>query len=401
MAALPDPELVRVADSGEAARLRVLADYLDGQPETTRHLAGLCEIAALVCDVPVATVNLIGAQVSHQLAAYGPAGGSCSRGDSMCALAIAAGEDLAVADASRDPRFATNPWVDGRLGQVRCYAASPVRTPAGHLLGSISVSDEVPRELSAHRLSVLAKVARQVEDVLELHLRGKRLERSVAELQRSHGQLAAFAGELSHDLKTPLTATIGFAELLEELPAVATDATALAFAQRCSTSSKRMLTMIDEMLAYASFGGALNRCAVPLDDVMAEVVGDLGAAAAVAEISWSGVDVVADRAQLRVLLQNLVDNAARYGRPGPRTHVEVRSIATADGVEIVVADNGTGIPANRRADVLVPLTRLRRDIPGTGLGLAICAQIASAHGGTLDIGATPGGGTTVTVRLPR
>ena len=76
------------------------------------------------------------------------------------------------------------------------------------------------------------------------------------------------------------------------------------------------------------------------------------------------------------------------------------AVATPIGTELVVTDNGSGIPADRRDEVLAPLARVRTDVPGTGLGLATCARIVAAHGGSLHLSDSPGGGTTVTVLFP-
>jgi signal transduction histidine kinase len=67
-----------------------------------------------------------------------------------------------------------------------------------------------------------------------------------------------------------------------------------------------------------------------------------------------------------------------------------------------VTDNGKGIPVEEQSRVTEPLVRLHRDSdhPGSGLGLATCVRIADAHGGHLKVSASPGGGTTVSIRLP-
>jgi signal transduction histidine kinase len=383
----------------EAARLRAVADYLDVGPKTQRDLTALCEIAALVCGVPTASVELIDADTQYELACFGDEPGICTSEESMCAVTIATGGDVIIADASLDVRYADNPWVDGRLGAVRFYAASLLRSPAGHILGTLCVYHDEPRALSPHLHGVLAKVAEQAADVLELELQTTRLEQTLAELERSHAQLAAFAGQISHDLKTPLTSTIGFAELLAELPAVAADETAAAYVARCMSSGRRMLVMIDEMLAYARIGGTLNRREVDLGEVMAAVLSDLGPAAGTVEVSWAGGPVRADPAQLRALLQNLVGNAAAYRRLDVSSTVSV-TVQQVDGAtELTVADNGTTIPPELRSEAVTPLRRLRRDLPGSGLGLAICTRIAEAHGGSLRLAETPGGGTTVVVSL--
>ena len=85
-----------------------------------------------------------------------------------------------------------------------------------------------------------------------------------------------------------------------------------------------------------------------------------------------------------------------------RVTVEVLAAAVGTGWHLRVVDHGPGIPSEQRERLLEPLTRLERDLeaPGSGIGLATCRRIAQAHGGTIELGDTPGGGTTVTVSVP-
>lgn len=388
-------------------RLSAVAGYLDVRPAADTDLTALCELATIACDVPYAAINLIDDELQHSVAAAGIDPGVCVLEESMCASVVATGTAAYVEDARHDPRYAGHPWVDGRLGTIRLYAAAPLRTPAGYVVGTICVFDDAEpwpnerrRNLASRRQEALARLAVQVVDVLELELRTARLADAVAELARSQEQLSAFAGQVSHDLKTPLTASLGFAELLAEHPIVASDSTASRYVERVVASGQRMLDTIEDLLGYARLGGTLHKERVTLAAVMSAVVEDLGELTHGADVSWSGVDVLADRNQLRSLLQNLVGNALTYRRPDVTPRVSVETIDTPLGFELMVADNGTGIPADQRENILAPLARLRTDVPGTGLGLATCARIAAAHGGKIYFGDTPGGGTTVTVLLP-
>jgi signal transduction histidine kinase len=166
-----------------------------------------------------------------------------------------------------------------------------------------------------------------------------------------------------------------------------------------------MRELIDDLLAYASVGGQLTLSTVPVDEVVAEVLHDLANQAAVdqARVTVGSAVVRADRVQVRALLQNLIANAIRHGAlaNGPDIEVVV-TVRPGGGWTLRVVDHGVGIPADEREHVLEPFVRLhaKADIGGTGLGLATCVQIAHAHGGTLEVGATPGGGTTVTVDIP-
>jgi signal transduction histidine kinase len=107
-----------------------------------------------------------------------------------------------------------------------------------------------------------------------------------------------------------------------------------------------------------------------------------------------------DPTLLRQLLQNLVSNALKYSREGVPPEVELRGEATAGGWCVAVADNGRGIPVENRAAVFELFTRLPEtlSVSGSGIGLATCARIAEALHATIELGDTPGGGTTATVR---
>ena len=133
----------------------------------------------------------------------------------MCAQILAACEVVVVDDASLDPRFCDNPFVNGRFADIRFYASAPLLTPTGHALGTLCVYDTVRRSLSAEQRDSLQVLANQVVEVLELRRQTRWLDLALSELTRSNEILSDFAGRLSHDLKTPLTAVLGFAEVLE------------------------------------------------------------------------------------------------------------------------------------------------------------------------------------------
>ena len=387
----------------EQARLAAVAAYevigAGADDPTVADLNALCELAATLTGVPTAVVNLFDNEYQHQVAAYGVDPTPCRADESMCQTTLAAGHDICLTDASADERFATSPWVDGRLGRIRSYCSTVLRSPDGLALGTLCVFDEQARELSPAQLRGLQLVSRQVLDVLELRRRTRLLEKSNAELARSQDRLASFAGQISHDLKAPITAILGFAELLSDLEPIAAEPSASGYVARCSSAARRMLAMIDDLLAFARVGATLALVTNPLDVVMPEIVEDLGAPAADVEITWSGSDIVADRSQLRALLQNLVGNAVKYRGEDP-VLVQVLSERNGTNTVVQVIDNGPGIPAPSREEVLRPLARLRKDLPGAGLGLAVCVRVMAAHGGRLRVGETAGGGTTVTAVFP-
>jgi signal transduction histidine kinase len=391
------------ADAAERERVAALAAYdlvgIDDSDPVLTDLHGLCELAATVLGVPTAVVNLIDDRFQHPLGAFGFDAVRCPREDTMCQTTLESGLDVCLPDASDDDRFAASPWVNGRLASVRFYCSTILRTPAGHAVGTLCAFTDEPRNVSESQVAALRLLGRQVVDVLELRLRTRELEDVNAQLTSSQDRLATFAGQISHDLKAPITAILGFSELLGDLDPVVGDPSARAYVLRTTSAARRMLAMIDEMLAFARIGGTVVPVVNQLATVVSEVVDDLGPLADGAEVTASGPDVVADRAQFRALLQNLVANALRYGGNQP-SRVQVRSEQVGDSIVLSVIDNGVGIPAESREDVLRPLVRLSTDVPGAGLGLALCVRVAAAHGGSLRLDGTPGGGTTAVVTLP-
>jgi two-component system sensor histidine kinase KdpD len=111
------------------------------------------------------------------------------------------------------------------------------------------------------------------------------------------------------------------------------------------------------------------------------------------DLPMAPMDVV----QVDQALTNLVENAARYGPPG--SEIAVYGARWQDSVEVRVSDRGPGIPIDQRDHVMEPFVR-GDGTGGTGLGLSIAAAIVESHGGRIWIQETPGGGATVTFRLP-
>jgi signal transduction histidine kinase len=236
-----------------------LYDVLSGPPPP--ELQALVDLAALVCEAPSAAINLITSTEQHQLAAHGFDRSVCARADSMCAAVLGETAPVVVVDASRDARFAENPFVTGAIGSVRFYASAPLVVPSGITVGRLCVVDEEPRELGPQQEAALLTLAERVVDLLELRLRTRQLETSRRELteareelRRSDERLAVFADQVSHDLRGPLTAILMNAELLADDPEVAAVEHASRFAAGIVEGARRLDQLIAEVLAAAHRG---------------------------------------------------------------------------------------------------------------------------------------------------
>jgi signal transduction histidine kinase len=372
---------------------------LDRPPR--RDLLALVEVAAHVARVPMATINLITDTEQHQAAAHGFDPSVCAREDSMCNLVLDLGHPVVVPDARRDPRFRDNPFVTGQIGSVRFYASHQLATPQGVVIGTLCVFDVEPRTLDEDQGRALASLAERVVDLLELDLRTRDLELARAELERSNEQLAAFAGQVSHDLVNPLTAVSMALRLAREQVQGGEDATLPWLLDRAVGGVDRMHGLIDDLLAFARLGGRLNRVPVALADLVDDVREDLATVLTSASVDVGPLPkVVGDPAQLRAVLQNLVANAAKFTRPGEPARIAVTAERREPGWRVHVIDHGIGVPPHERRRVFEPLARVDDGAPGSGIGLATVRRVVESHGGTVGLTETPGGGTTVWFDLP-
>jgi signal transduction histidine kinase len=398
----------RAAD--ETDRLRAVAEYVPAGATAPPDLDAIVRLAAYVCGSSRAAVNILDAELQQQIAAYGIEPAVCAREDSMCTVTLGQPGSVVVADARQDPRFAANPWVAGP-GGVRFYAAAQLRVPTGQALGTLCAFDTAPHRLDAAQVAALETLARIVVDVLELRRRDRMLRealdettRAGAELARSNAALQNFAAQVSHDLRNPLTGVVAFVSELAEQPAVTGDPVAAEITERALGAANRMWRTIDDVLRHAAAGGEPNLRPVDVTGAANAALADLAGAVAAGRATvtvGSLPTVLGDATQLRVLLRNLLSNAVKFRRADRPATIRVTGETLADRWRIRVVDNGVGIPADRRADVRELFVRLHPDVEGSGIGLATCQRIAVAHHGDLVIEDTPGGGTTVTLSLPR
>ena len=240
----------------------------------------------------------------------------------------------------------------------------------------------------------------------------RRLERAMAEvadrnrdLERSNRELELFAYIASHDLQEPLRVISSYVQLLSQRYAGSLDERADKYIRYAVDGARRMQDLINGLLEY-SRAGTREVALEPVDlgEIMESVRTDLShyitGAAATVDVGDLPV-VMADRTQLRQLLQNLIGNAVKFrGEAAPVVRVTARE--TPAGWAVSVADNGIGIDprfADRVFQVFQRLNPVER-YPGTGIGLAVCRRIVERHGGTLTLESVPDKGSTFTFTLP-
>jgi two-component system sensor histidine kinase KdpD len=215
---------------------------------------------------------------------------------------------------------------------------------------------------------------------------------------------------LSHDLRTPLTSLVGLSEALAgSRPAL--DAAQLDTARALHAEALRMSTLVTNLLDMARIQSGevhLNLQWQPLEEVVGSA---LRASAAQLGAHRVGTRLPPDLPLLRYdavlierVLANLLENAAKYTPPGAR--IEIGAALHGAWINVMVYDDGPGLPAGREEALFEKFTRGERESakPGVGLGLAICRAIVEAHGGRITAasgpGASPLGGAAFTITLP-
>jgi two-component system, OmpR family, phosphate regulon sensor histidine kinase PhoR len=217
-----------------------------------------------------------------------------------------------------------------------------------------------------------------------------------------------FVANVSHELKTPLTAVSGYAETLldDSIPAEQRR----RFVETIHENATRMQRIVDDLLDLSRIesGGWRPKVAqVDVAGVVHDVFTAIQPAAAnkhlglVADVAPDATHVRVDPTAFRQILTNLVENAVRYTREGS---VTLRTRKADDGVWVEVSDTGIGISAEHLPRIFERFYRVdagrSRAEGGTGLGLAIVRHLVDAHGGRIEATSAVGRGTTVSVLLP-
>ena len=332
-------------------------------------------------------------------------------------------EAQAASDAERQPAalrtvYTSFPWDEGPTGQTDTYRMHrdggrtymlfeaevetvgnpPVTLLTGHDVTSVfAARDRAMLRFWEMELVVLvcagamiALLSQEKVDALELSVR----------------QREDFMSAFTHELKTPMTAVIGYADTLRSMqcePEQQQRAANYIFseARRVEALSEKLL----QLLGLREQAPALEP--LELERVFARARAALGPSVAPVEPVFQpapGVRVRGDADLLVDLLYNLVQNAARARPKDGRVSIGWHTAAEGQGVDVTVRDTGCGIPAAALARVTEPFYMVDKSRAraggGSGMGLALCEKIAALHGGRLQIESVEGEGTAVTVRLP-
>ncbi|ODN71163.1 Sensor protein FixL [Methylobrevis pamukkalensis] len=288
------------------------------------------------------------------------------------------------------------------------------RTGIAHVLGRRveleamrSDGSIIPIELQIHAIDGVEGVryAAYVRDLTQ----ARRTAREIAEQREKLHQaeklsaMGSLLASLAHELNNPLAIVVAQATLIDEMPEDRRNPGRIAkvrsAAERCGRIVRTFLSMVRQQKP--------SRAQVSIETVVAKAmeIGAYGArSAGITVIPRHGPDVPdveADEDQITQVLINLVLNAQQAFPPDDRERcIWIETRRADDGVHIVVADNGPGVPPDLRPRIFEAFFTTKPAGAGTGIGLAVCRNIVEAHGGRIEVGERPGGGALFRIVLP-
>jgi two-component system phosphate regulon sensor histidine kinase PhoR len=267
----------------------------------------------------------------------------------------------------------------------------------------ITLEAENPRILDVTISTVKSPPGQEPKIMMVFH--------DVTRLKKLEQMRADFVANATHEMKTPLTAIIGFVETLEQ-GGIGDKATEGKFLKTIGENARRLNGLVDDLFVLSSLElgeTPLHPEGVALEDFVDKALTLIQTKAAlknitiVKEVRQELPLIRADRDKAVQILLNILDNAVKFTPEGGK--VTIMAQAEEDGDVIVkIADNGPGIAKSeipRLGERFYRVDKTRsRDLGGTGLGLSIVKHLMQAHGGSMDIESVLGYGTTVSLRFP-
>lgn len=287
----------------------------------------------------------------------------------------------------------------------------PVKEEAGtlrlHPRASFDIWKETVRERS------VAWDQSEVEAVKELRnavvgivlRRAEELAALADELKRTNKELEAFSYSVSHDLRAPFRHIVGFSELLKKESADLSDR-GKRYVETIIESAYTAGTLVDNLLRFSQMGRtALRPRPVNVGQIVSEIRQKSSMEVGSRRIEWIVGDlpqIMADPVLIRLVFENLIDNAIKYTRPRDPARIEIGSHRDDGEIIFFVRDNGVGFDMKYIEKLFGVFQRLHRieDFEGTGIGLANVRRIVERHGGRSWAEAELDKGATFFIALP-
>jgi PAS domain S-box-containing protein len=295
---------------------------------------------------------------------------------------------------------------------IRAWLSIPLRV-RGRLIGFISLDGRRPGQFDERDAKLALTYANQVSIALEnarlfsdLQSQLKERQKLIGELENKNSELERFTYTVSHDLKSPLVTINGFLGYLEQDAASGNTNRMKGDIQRIHEAVKKMQNLLNELLELSRIGRVVNPpMKVSFNDLVREAIllvgGRLEARQANVIVQPNLPVVNVDKPRIVEVLQNLLDNAAKYMGDQAEPQIEIGQRGGQAGHPVFyVRDNGIGIEPQFHERVFGLFNKLDPNSEGTGVGLALVKRIIEIHGGQIWVESETGRGSTFLFTLP-
>jgi PAS domain S-box-containing protein len=280
----------------------------------------------------------------------------------------------------------------------------------GRLLGKFMVYHGRSHRFNAEEIRLAQTLASQVAFAIERRRSSEELELLVnhrtASLRKAITQMEEFSYSVSHDLRSPLRAMKGYAQILSEDYAERLDEQGRQFLQRIVSGASRMERLIHDVLTYSRLDRLEMRLdRISLDQLVSEVLRqypELDASPADFAVQEHLPEVLGHEPSLGQALANLLSNAVKFTRPGERPRVGIAAEQTNGQVTLRIQDNGIGVKPEHQRRLFGLFERIHPEqaYEGTGIGLAIVRKTVERMGGSVGVESDGEHGSTFWLQLP-
>jgi signal transduction histidine kinase len=400
MLQLPFPE-------NEADRLVALQSYNIFDTAEESDFDAIASLASAICGVPIALITFIDEKRQWFKSHKGTEFTENLRELSFCTHVIASDDDiLIVPDARLDERFVDNPMVTGET-QITFYAGVPLVNEDGFALGTLCVIDQQVQTLTDDQEQALKTLGRQIIDKLELRRKVASLEKANQDLLNSNVLIQKFASMAAHDIKNPLSSILLTSQALKIRQEKLGDEGCQRLVDLNITSTKNLLELVEEMLAYSKSPSLLlaKKQNFELNSLINKVVSLLAVPENVGIILPNQshklyFSIIA----LEQILINLLSNAIRYTNK-EKSYIKIRFEQDDDFYRLEVEDNGVGIAEQYHEKIFSNNFTLkitdRYNKKGSGIGLSTVKDLLNVLNGNIYVKSVPGEGATFFIAIKK
>lgn len=378
---------------------------LDTDPETM--FDDITAIASAVCQMPIALISLIDINRQFFKSQLGLNTRHTPIDQSFCKIAIESPTDLfIIEDARLDSRFKDNLLVTNNPNIVSYYGV-PLNSKEGIAYGTLCVIDQKVGILNDEQKSILLKLSKQIEHLIELRINNKLLVNYQAKVERYSKDMEEFASIAAHDLKAPVRAIHSFISLLEKKYEQRWDEKDKKYLAFVHQSALKMNSLIQDLLEFSkSTANTNNLESFDVKELVSELFESLTYGTRIEKSSLICGDlptIFSSKIAFSILFNNLINNALKYQSGDKIPLIEITSVTDEKNWIFTVKDNGIGIDSNYLDEIFKPFKRLHSaaEFHGNGLGLTACAKIMDHLGGEISVTSDAGQGSIFKLMVPK